>query len=82
MPTIGKVQIGKQGVTENFIFSLKNFFKKHWNIKISVLKSATRDKKEIKKFSNEILKKLGKSYTSRIIGFTIIVKKWRKNIRE
>lgn len=82
MPTIGKVQIGKQGVTENFISSLKNFFKKHWNIKISVLKSATRDKKEIKKFSDKIIEKLGKNYTSKIIGFTIMVKKWRKNIRE
>jgi RNA-binding protein YhbY len=78
MPTIGNSQIGKQGITENFIYSLKNLFKKHWNVKISVLKNATRDKKEIKKFSDEILEKLGKNYTSKIIGFTIVVKKWRK----
>tara|TARA_Y100000034_G_scaffold45237_1_gene55637 strand:+ start:736 stop:981 length:246 start_codon:yes stop_codon:yes gene_type:complete len=78
MPTIGNSQIGKHGITDNFILSLKNLFKKHWNVKISVLKNATRDKKEIKKFSDGILEKLGKNYTSKIIGFTIVVKKWRK----
>tara|TARA_Y100000294_G_C8377684_1_gene265393 strand:+ start:167 stop:415 length:249 start_codon:yes stop_codon:yes gene_type:complete len=82
MPTIGNSQIGKQGITENFILSLKNLFKKHWNVKISVLKNATRDRKKIKEYSKEILKKLGKNYSSRIIGFTIVVKKWRRNIRE
>lgn len=79
MPTIGNSQIGKQGITENFIYNLKNLFKKHWNIKISVLKNATRDRKKIKEYSEEILEKLGKNYTSRIIGFTIVVKKWRKS---
>ena len=48
MPTIGSIQIGKQRITENFIISLKNLLKKHWNVKISVLKSATRNKEEIR----------------------------------
>jgi len=78
MPRISSIQLGKKGITENFIEDLKNHFKKFENIKISVLKSATRDKKEIKKFSDEILESLGKNYTSKIIGFTIILKKWRK----
>ena len=81
MKKIGKIQIGKQGITENFIETLKNYFKSHENVKISVLKSATRSKAEINKFSEDILNKLGRKYTSRIIGFTIVVKKWRKNIR-
>jgi len=81
MKRIGNIQIGKQGVTENFIETLKNYFKKHENVKISVLKNATRDKDKINKFSEEILEKLGKKYTSRSIGFTIVVKKWRKKVR-
>ncbi len=81
MRKIGSIQIGKQGVTENFIATLEAHFKKYENIKISVLKNATRDREEIKKFSEIIIDKLGKKYTSRIIGFTIFVKKWRKNIR-
>jgi len=81
MRRIGNIQIGKQGITENFIVTLKNYFKSHENVKISVLKSATRNKAEINNFSEEILDKLGRKYTSRIIGFTIVVKKWRKNVR-
>lgn len=81
MPTIGNIQLGKQGVTNNFIETLKGYFKKHENVKISALKTATRDKKELQKFSKEILDKLGRNYTSKIIGFTIVVKKWRKKVR-
>ena len=81
MRRIGNIQIGKQGITENFIETLKNYFRGHENVKISVLKSATRNKAEINKFSEEILDKLGRKYTSKIIGFTIVVKKWRKNVR-
>jgi len=81
MPAIGNVQLGKNGVTDNFIETLKNYFKKHRNVKISALKSSTRDKNELKNISEEILDKLGKNYTSRIIGFTIVVKKWRKPVR-
>ena len=81
MPTIGQVQLGKNGITPNFIETLKNQFKKHENVKISVLKSASRDKKKIKEFSEEIIERLGKKYTEKIIGFTIFVKKWRRAIR-
>lgn len=81
MKTIGSVQIGKQGITDNFITTLKNHFKKSENVKISVLKNATRDRNEIKNLSNKILDKLGKNYTSRTIGFTIVIKKWRKPVR-
>jgi len=46
---IRQMQLGKQGITENFINSLKNQFKNSQVMKISVLKSATRDRKEIEK---------------------------------
>lgn len=81
MKKIGSIQIGKQGITDNFIVTLKNHFKKSENIRISVLKNATRNKSEMKNFSNNILDKLGKKYTSRIVGFTIFIKKWRKTVR-
>jgi RNA-binding protein YhbY len=76
-----EIQIGKNGVTENFINSLKNNFKTHTNIRISVLKSSGRDRDKIKEMSKQILEGLGKNYTSRIIGFTIVLKKWRKPVR-
>lgn len=94
------MQLGKLGLTENFILTLKKHFEKHKNIRISVLKSARdpahcnsqgsphsrnhsagQDKEKIKEYSNEILEKLGKNYTSKLIGFKIILKKWRKEKR-
>ena len=81
MARIGNVQLGKQGVTENFIETLKRYFTSHENVKISVLSNATRDRNEILTFAEKIIGKLGKNYTSKIIGFTIVVKKWRKPVR-
>ncbi|MEK6844797.1 MAG: YhbY family RNA-binding protein [Nanoarchaeota archaeon] len=72
------MQLGKSGISENFMNGLKNQFKNSQVIKISVLKSASRDREEIIKFKDELLKKLGKNFTGRIIGFTIILRKWRK----
>ena len=76
--SISKLQLGKQGLTDNFIQTLKGHFERHNDVKISVLKSAGHEKQTVKEYSEEILKKLGEHYTARIIGFTIIVKKWRK----
>jgi len=82
---MGKIiitQIGKKGITENFIETLKNSFKKNRIIRISFLKSARKKgKKDVKKYAEEIEKKLGINYKTRMIGYVIIVKKFRKNIR-
>ena len=73
---VKKIQLGKQGITDNFIESLKNQFKNSRTVKVSVLKGANRE--DIKKYQEELLDKLGKNFTARKIGFTIILKKWRK----
>jgi RNA-binding protein YhbY len=79
--TISSVQLGKNGMTENFIVTLNDHFKNHENIKVSVLKSAGHSKEAVRKYSEEILEKLGKNYTARTLGFTIFLKKWKKNVR-
>jgi RNA-binding protein YhbY len=81
MKRLSQVQLGKQGITKNFIDTLKSNFKTHENVKVHVLKSAGHDKKNVKEFSEKILNELGKNYTARVIGFTIAVKKWRKPVR-
>ena len=79
---VRSAQIGKQGITKNFIESLKNQFKKSNSIRISVLKSARSEgkegKKKVKEYSEELLKELGPKFTSKVIGFVIAVRKWRK----
>ncbi len=73
-----EIQLGKNGITEGFMDSLKNHFIKSQNVKISVLRSFCRDKKELEEIKNKILAELGKNYTARTIGYTIALKKWRK----
>lgn len=80
-PQIATIQIGKNGLTENFFETLEGYFKRHLSVKVIVLKSASRDKAKIKEYSEKILARLGNHYTTRTIGFTIIFKKWRKPVR-
>jgi len=81
MATLTTIQLGKNGLTDNFILTLKDHFKKYNNVKVSVLRSCCRDKEELKKISNEMLEKLGTHYTMKIIGYTFAIKKWRKPVR-
>jgi len=73
-----ELQIGKKGLTPGFLELLKSAFKTHELIRIKVLKSAGHEKEKVKKMSEEILDSLGNNYTCRIIGFTFILRKWRK----
>ena len=73
-----EIQLGKNGLTDNFIETLKNHFKKHEQVRISVLKSAGHEKSQVKEMAEKILEALGKNYTARVIGFKVVLKKWRK----
>lgn len=82
MGKIIHLQIGKNGLTESFMTTLKKQFEKNQNVKVSVLKSARGEGREgkqiVKKYSEDILKKLGDNYSARVVGFVINVKKWRR----
>jgi RNA-binding protein YhbY len=78
MPVIREIQLGKNGITDNFIESLKNQFNKCSNVKVAVLPSLCRDKKELKKIEEDLLERLGEHYTAKTIGYKINLKKWRK----
>lgn len=81
MAGITNIQLGKQGLTSNFIETLRNHFLKNQILKISVLKSAGHERGKVKSYAENILKELGVRYTSRVIGFTIVIKKWRRDMR-
>lgn len=66
-------QIGKAGLNENTILSLNNAFKYHSQIRISVLKSATRNKEELIKLAEEIKEKVSYKSNYKLIGYTIIL---------
>jgi RNA-binding protein YhbY len=75
---VAELQLGKNGLTENFLQTLKGYFQSHDSVRISVLKSAREEKSQMKKYSDELLEKLGNNYTSKLIGFKIILRKWRR----
>lgn len=71
-----KYQIGKQGLTEGVVESLKTAFKHHKIIRISVLKSSGRDRNSILDLAKEISDKVsGGKYVHKVIGFTIIMRR-------
>jgi len=74
-------QLGKAGLTENFIETLRKSFKRHENIKIALLKTCSRDRGEIEKIAKEISSKLGNEkqiFKYKILGFTIFLKRCKK----
>jgi len=75
-----EIQLGKNGLTNSFLFEIKKRFDKPQvkNIKISILKSARESRDDVKKYADEIVGFLGKKFTYRIIGFSIFLKKWRQ----
>lgn len=73
-----KLQIGKKRLTAEFLENLKKIFVNTESIRISVLRHGTRDKEETKKWAEEIIGKLGRNFTYKIIGFTIVLRKWRR----
>ena len=74
---IVKFQLGKQGLSKEFIDNLRKSFKRNKTVKISLLKNYSRDKDKIKETGEKICKELGCKY--RLIGFTLILKKCKKH---
>lgn len=76
-----EMQLGKNGLTDKFIETLNNSFKTHTSVRISILKNAGHERNKVREISDKILEELGNNYNARIIGFTIVLKKWRRAVR-
>lgn len=78
-----EIQLGKKGLTKEFLEGLKERFERPGlrNIKISVLKSARDSKQDVKNYAEEIVKYLGNKFNYRTIGFCIFILKMRKKQR-
>lgn len=73
----GNFQIGKKGLTAETILAIENMFKSHSQVRVSVLRSAARDKPTISAMASEICSKLPFNCIFKVIGFTIILRKIR-----
>lgn len=76
-----QLQIGKNGLTDAFIEQVRRISENEERMKITILKSACRDKKEAKDMCEKLIEKLGKNYTYRLIGYVCTLMRFRRNIR-
>ena len=75
-------QIGKKGLTPEFIEALKVTFKREENLKISILKSFSRDREKAIETAEKIVSSLNDKkfiYNYKIIGFTIVLFRMRRH---
>tara|TARA_Y100000310_G_C20530314_1_gene738099 strand:- start:438 stop:704 length:267 start_codon:yes stop_codon:yes gene_type:complete len=80
-----EIQLGKKGITAEFVKDIEKRLEKHRNItlKVSVLKSARPEGKvDVKRYAEELVDKLGEKYTVKTLGFSIFLRKWRKARRQ
>lgn len=70
-----KFQIGKSGVNEGVLESLRLGFKTHKVIRISVLKNFAPTKEKVKEVADMLVRDLGGHYTYALIGFTIVMRR-------
>ena len=75
------LQIGKNGLTDAFVEQVRKLSQNSERMKITILKSACRDKAEAKKMCDELVEKLGKNYAYRLIGYVCTLFRFRKNVR-
>ena len=78
MKAIKKLQIGKKGLTPEFIEQVKSVFENGKLVKISILKSACRDKKDAEKIGKELIAELGPKYGYKLVGYVLTIIKYRK----
>ncbi|MCR4284569.1 MAG: YhbY family RNA-binding protein [archaeon] len=81
MKQIKRLQIGKKGLTQEFIEQVNTMFKHEKVIKISILKSACRDKKEAEGIAKEIVNALGKRFDYKLVGYVLTIIRFRKDQR-
>lgn len=81
MKPIKQLQLGKAGLSEAFIDQVKHIFETERMMKITILKSACRDKSDAKKIGEELVERLGKKYGFKLIGYVLTIIKFRKEQR-
>ncbi len=79
---ITTIQLGKNGYNERSLENIKKVFLRHKDLKITILRSCLRNQEELRSLKEKILKDMGIHYTARIVGYSIFMKKWKREIRK
>lgn len=79
MKQIKRLQMGKNGLSTAFIEQVKSIFENEKLVKISILKSACRDKNEADKIAQKLIETLGQKYDYKLVGYVLTIIKYRKD---
>lgn len=75
---VKKLQMGKNRLSIEFLEQVRKMFENTKTVRISLLKSATRDKKHAKEIADKLISDLGANFRYTIIGYTVIVRRSKK----
>jgi len=78
MKQIKRLQIGKGGVSPMFVNQVKEIFKKEEVLKVSILSSICKNKKEAQKISKELVSSLGDKFVYKLVGHVITIRKFKR----
>ena len=78
MKPVKRLQMGKNGLSPAFVEQVRGVFENENSVKISILKSACRDKKDAEKIGTDLVDALGKNFIYRLVGYVLTVRKFRK----
>lgn len=78
MKPMRRLQLGKNGLSPEFVGQVRKIFEDSNIVKISILKSCCRDRKSAKKIAESLVESLGKNYDYKLIGYVLTVMRFRK----
>ncbi len=81
MQPLKKIQLGKNGLTPAFVEQVRSIFENEKLVKVSILKSACRDKSDAEKIADDLISQLGAKYGYKLVGYVLTIVKYRKNQR-
>ena len=81
MKAIKRLQLGKGGLSDAFVEQARRIFEKERVLKITILRSACRDKKEAEEIGRRLVDLLGRKYDYKLVGYVLTVVKYRKTQR-
>ncbi|MCD4771170.1 YhbY family RNA-binding protein [archaeon] len=82
MKPIKQLQLGKAGLSDAFVEQVRGVFENEKALKISILKSACRNKDDARKIGEDLVEKLGTKFGFKLVGYVLTVVKFRKNQRQ
>jgi RNA-binding protein YhbY len=78
MRPIKRLQMGKSGLSDAFVEQVRSIFEKERILKITILRSACRDKKQADEIGRKLVNLLGEKFDYKLVGYVLTVVKYRK----